>query len=63
MAMTIDTNLCTACGTCETNCPTGAVKMKKGTYIIDPARCTECEGFADDPQCLMDCTADAICPV
>lgn len=62
MAMTIDSSLCTACGECETNCPTGAIKAGKGTYIIDPATCTECEGVARDPKCLMDCLSDAIAP-
>ena len=33
-----------------------AIKMKGETYIIDPAKCTECDGM-DTQQCA------AVCPV
>ena len=41
---------CTACGACEFECPNGAIKMKGDAYIIDAAKCTECEGKFDKPQ-------------
>ena len=28
-----------------------------GIFVIDPNKCTECEGHFDDPQCV------AVCPV
>ncbi|MFY9781253.1 MAG: 4Fe-4S binding protein [Candidatus Baltobacteraceae bacterium] len=40
MAYTI-TNDCAGCGTCEENCPTGAIK-RGSPYRIDPADCLEC---------------------
>ncbi len=58
MAMTIVQELCTVCGDCMPVCPTGAVQKKKGTYVIDAATCTECEGEFDDPQCIMECAVD-----
>ncbi len=62
MAMTIDADACTACGTCEDDCPNGAIRMKGDTCIINAALCNECDGFADEPRCLMGCPADAILP-
>ncbi|TCJ14901.1 4Fe-4S dicluster domain-containing protein [Parasulfuritortus cantonensis] len=57
MAMTIDLDQCTACGDCEPVCPTGSVKVVKGSYRIEAESCTECVGDYDDPQCL------AVCPM
>lgn len=31
-------------------------------YIIDPARCTECVGHFDEPQCVMVCPVECIDP-
>jgi ferredoxin len=49
--------MCTACSACEPECPNVAIREKGGTYIIDPKKCTECEGQFDSPQCV------AVCPV
>ncbi len=57
MAFKIITSQCTVCGACEFECPTNAIKMKGDTYIIDPNKCTECEGHFDTQQCA------AVCPV
>jgi ferredoxin len=57
MAFKIITSQCTVCGACEFECPTAAIKMKGDTYIIDPAKCTECDGHFDTQQCA------AVCPV
>ena len=62
MAMTIDPDNCTTCGACEDDCPNGAVSLKKIVYVINAALCNECEGFADEPRCLMGCPADAVVP-
>lgn len=57
MAYKIVASQCTACGACEFECPSGAIRMKGETYIIDAAVCTECAGAHDSPQCA------AVCPV
>lgn len=57
MALKIVTSQCTACGACEFECPNAAIRMKGDSYIIDPKKCTECEGQFDSPQCA------AVCPV
>lgn len=55
MAMKINTELCTACGDCEDECPTASITHKKGVYSIDAAGCTECEGEFKKPQCVKVC--------
>lgn len=61
MAYKILTSQCSVCGACEFECPNGAIKMKGDTYIIDAAKCTECEGQADAPQCAAVCPVDGTC--
>lgn len=61
MAFKIITSQCSVCGACEFECPNGAIKMKGDTYIIDAAKCTECEGQADSPQCAAVCPVDGTC--
>ena len=58
MAMSIDPDLCTACGDCEPVCPTNAIVTKKGLYVIKADVCTECEGAFDLPQCINVCMTD-----
>ncbi|MCW5698300.1 MAG: 4Fe-4S binding protein [Rhodospirillales bacterium] len=62
MALKIITSDCTVCGTCEFDCPNSAIRMKSETYVIDPAKCTECVGFFDSPNCVAGCPADCIVP-
>ncbi len=40
MAYKITTD-CAACGTCESECPMGAISAGD-IYVIDPAVCTDC---------------------
>jgi len=56
MAFKIIKSQCTVCGACEFECPSAAIRMKGDAYIIDPAKCTECDGM-DTQQCA------AVCPV
>ena len=49
--------LCINCDVCEPACPNQAISMGETIYVIDPARCTECVGHFDEPQCVQ------ICPV
>ena len=48
MAMTILADDCTGCGACEAECPSHAIRMKGAVCVIDPKKCTECAGVADD---------------
>ena len=33
---------CVACGTCEGECPVGAISMGDGQYVIDADACIDC---------------------
>ncbi|MGO8740760.1 4Fe-4S dicluster domain-containing protein [Rhodoblastus sp.] len=61
MAYKIIVSQCTVCGACEFECPNAAIKMKGDTYIIDPKKCTECEGSFDKPQCVEVCPVPKTC--
>ena len=56
MALMI-TDECINCDVCEPECPNQAISMGVDYYEIDPARCTECVGHFDEPQCVQ------VCPV
>jgi len=56
MALLI-TDECINCDVCEPACPNLAISMGPEIYEIDPARCTECVGHFDEPQCV------SLCPV
>lgn len=62
MALTI-TEECINCDVCEPACPNQAISMGPQTYLIDPARCTECVGHFEEPQCVMLCPVDCIEPL
>ena len=53
------TDECISCGACETECPNGAISEGETIYIIDPAKCTECVGSYDAPQCVDICPVEA----
>jgi ferredoxin len=54
--------LCVNCDVCEPACPNQAISMGETIYIIDPARCTECVGHFDEPQCVVVCPVECIDP-
>jgi ferredoxin len=59
MALMI-TDQCINCDVCEPECPNGAISQGLEFYEIDPARCTECVGHFDTPQCREVCPVDCI---
>jgi ferredoxin len=59
MALLI-TDECINCDVCEPECPNDAISMGKTIYVIDPAKCTECVGHFDTPQCRQVCPVDCI---
>lgn len=53
---------CISCGACETECPNSAISEGEAVYQIAPAKCTECIGSFDTPQCVEVCPVEAIVP-
>lgn len=54
--------LCTACDACEPVCQNKAISEGTPIYVIDPAKCTECVGVEDEPQCQLVCAVNCIVP-
>lgn len=59
MAYTI-TSDCTGCGDCLPACPNDAILFGTPLHEINTWLCTECVGFAHEPQCVSVCEAGAI---
>ena len=59
MALMI-TDECINCDVCEPECPNDAISAGEEIYVIDPAKCTECVGHFDEPQCRRVCPVDCI---
>ena len=59
MALII-TDECINCDVCEPECPNQAISQGIEIYEIDPAKCTECVGHFDKPQCREVCPVDCI---
>ncbi len=59
MALMI-TDECINCDVCEPACPNLAISMGPEIYEIDPARCTECVGHFNEPQCVVLCPVNCI---
>ena len=59
MALLINDD-CTACDACKPVCPNEAISAGTPTYVIDPARCTECVGHFETPRCRAVCPVDCI---
>ena len=51
---------CINCDVCEPECPNSAISQGPEVYVIDPAKCTECVGHFDTPQCREVCPVDCI---
>lgn len=48
------TDACVSCGTCESECPVGAISEGDSQYVIDAATCIDCGA------CAAACPAGAI---
>ncbi|HEY3178478.1 MAG TPA: YfhL family 4Fe-4S dicluster ferredoxin [Casimicrobiaceae bacterium] len=59
MALMI-TDECINCDVCEPECPNAAISQGTEIYVIDAAKCTECVGHFDKPQCREVCPVDCI---
>ena len=59
MALLIN-ELCVNCDVCEPACPNQAITQGAVIYEINPARCTECVGHFDEPQCTAVCRVECI---
>lgn len=61
MAFRIVAGQCTGCTACEAECPNEAISERRGIFVIDPAKCTECVGHFEMPQCAAICPVDGTC--
>ena len=59
MALLI-TDECINCDVCEPECPNEAIAQGREIYEIHPAKCTECVGHFETPQCKEVCPVDCI---
>ena len=59
MALMI-TDECINCDVCEPECPNDAISLGREIYEIAPAKCTECVGHFDTPQCVQVCPVECI---
>ena len=48
---------CIACGTCESECPVGAISMGDSHYVIDADSCVDCGTCAG--ACPVEAIAEA----
>jgi ferredoxin len=63
MAFSINMDTCTSCGACEDECPSKAISHKGKVYVINPKKCTECEGSFDTQQCAEVCPSGSCEPL
>lgn len=63
MAYRIVAAQCTSCTACEALCPNEAISEQGATFVIDPAKCTECIGHFNTPQCVAICPVDDTCVI
>jgi len=54
MAYKIDENICISCGSCEGECPVGAISQGDVAYEIDADACIDCGA------CAAVCSVEAI---
>ena len=42
MAVIVDLEKCTGCGTCEEGCPVEAIKVENDKAVVDAETCVDC---------------------
>ena len=52
---------CISCGACESECPNAAIHEGDTSFVIDPAKCTECVGSFSESKCTS--PASLISPI
>ncbi len=62
MALSINSEECSSCGACESECPNEAISEGDSSFVINADLCTECVGFFAEPQCVGTCPTDSIKP-
>jgi ferredoxin len=56
----IITSECINCDVCEPACPNTAISFGSDYYMINQTLCTHCQGFYEEPQCILLCPIDCI---
>ncbi len=59
MPVVID-NDCINCDMCVPECPNEAIEMGSAHYVVNADKCSECEGFYDEPACIPVCPVDCM---
>ncbi len=54
MAVVVDVEKCTGCGTCEEACPVEALKVENEKAVVDAETCVDCG------TCIEECPDKAI---
>ncbi|MGQ9508989.1 MAG: 4Fe-4S binding protein [Thermodesulfobacteriota bacterium] len=54
MAVIVNEEKCTGCGTCEEVCPVEAIEVENGKAVVDPEACVDCG------TCIEECPEKAI---
>jgi Fe-S-cluster-containing hydrogenase component 2 len=54
MAVIVDSEKCTGCGTCEETCPVEAITVENQKAVVDAETCVDCG------TCIEECTEKAI---
>lgn len=58
MALSINER-CVNCHACQPLCPNDAIHLTERHFMINPKKCTECEGDYAVPQCAEICPIEA----
>ena len=54
MAVIVDQEECTGCGTCKEACPVEAIKVENEKAVVDPKACVDCG------TCIEECPENVI---
>ena len=54
------TSECIMCGNCEAFCHVDAITETGTQYVIDETLCDECQGFDNNPLCIVECPVENV---